>query len=68
MTEEDSGYFLINLDRNSPNILLKTVPELTAMEDISDEQCNKHIYCGVPMYYPCSTMLRYNVLQSNHPC
>ena len=57
-TSEDSGYFLLNLDRNSPRILMNIVPEFMRMREVTDEQCEEHLYCGIPIYYPCSTMLR----------
>lgn len=59
-TSEDSGYFLLNLDRNSPRILMNIVPEFMRMREVTDEQCEEHLYCGIPIYYPCSTMLRIN--------
>jgi hypothetical protein len=34
------------------------VPELYSAKEISEEWCQKHLYCAVPVYYPCSTMLR----------
>ena len=58
MTSTDAGYFLINLDRNSPRILMNFVPELYNAKEISEEMCNKHLYCAVPVYYPCASMLR----------
>ena len=58
LASEDSGYFVINLDRNSPRVLLNHVPEMFEMHEILDEQCDQQIFCGVPIYYPCSTMLR----------
>ena len=57
-TDEDSGYFLLNLDRNSPRVLMNIVPEFMKMQDVTEEQCQEHLYCGIPIYYPCSTMLR----------
>ena len=58
LASEDSGYFVINLDRNSPRVLLNHVPEMFEMHEILGEQCDQQIFCGVPIYYPCSTMLR----------
>lgn len=56
--KDDAGYFVINLDRNSPSVLFGWVPEYYTMKDISERECNKYLYCGVPVYYPCSSMLR----------
>lgn len=58
--KDDSGYFVINLDRNSPSVLYHWVPEYYTMKEISDKECQKYLYCGVPVYYPCSSMLRIN--------
>ncbi len=58
--KDDAGYFVINLDRNSPSVLYHWVPEYYTMKEISEKECNKYLYCGVPVYYPCSSMLRIN--------
>jgi hypothetical protein len=58
MISSDAGYFLVNLDRNSPRILTDYVPELYSAREITEEMCNKHLYCAVPVYYPCASMLR----------
>ena len=58
MEREDSGYVLINLDRNSPRALIQHVPELYTAKEIGEKQCEQYIYCGIPMYYPVSTMLK----------
>ena len=58
LSKEDSGYFLINLDRNSPGALMHIVPEMQNIKEVTEEQCKEYLYCGIPMYYPCSSMLR----------
>jgi hypothetical protein len=58
MIKEDSGYFVINLDRNSPSALFHWVPEYYSMKEVTERDCRKHLYCGVPVYYPCSSMLK----------
>lgn len=30
------------------------------MKQISESECNKYLHCGVPVYYPCTSMLRIN--------
>lgn len=60
LLKEDSGYFVINLDRNSPSVLLHHVPEYYNLQDITDEECEKYLYCGMPAYYPCASMLKVN--------
>ena len=42
------------------------MPELFEMHEILEEQCDQQIFCGVPIYYPCSTMLRYVYNLSNY--
>ncbi len=58
LLDDDAGYFIVNLDRNSPRVLYNYLPDMTKLEDVTPEQCQDYIYCGVPLYYPCSTMLR----------
>ena len=56
--KEDAGYFVLNLDRNSPTVLMDWVPEYYSMKQISEQQCEKYLHCGIPVYYPCTTMLK----------
>lgn len=56
--KDDAGYFVINLDRNSPHVLYHWVPEYYTMKQVTDKECQKYLYCGVPVYYPCSSMLK----------
>ena len=58
--KEDAGYFVVNLDRNSPRILEDWVPELKNAKEIREKECETQLYCGVPVYYPASTLLRQN--------
>jgi len=60
LEDQDSGYFILNLDRNSPSVLKDWVPELSKAKEISVKQCEKHLYCGMPVYYPAATLLRVN--------
>ena len=60
LESQDSGYFMVNLDRNSPKILRGWVKELAEAKEISSKQCEAHLYCGMPVYYPAATMLRVN--------
>ena len=59
-TDKDTGYFMVNLDRNSPHILNTWLPELKQAKDILQKDCDKYLYCGAPIYYPASTLLRIN--------
>ena len=56
----DAGYFLVNLDRNSPRVLRDWVPGLSSAREISQADCEKRLYCGVPVYYPAASLLRIN--------
>lgn len=60
LENQDSGYFMVNLDRNSPQVLKGWVKELKDAKVISPKQCEAHLYCGMPVYYPAATMLRVN--------
>jgi len=59
---QDSGYFLLNLDRNSPSLLRGWLAELGSplAKEISARDCEKHLYCGMPVYYPAMTLLKVN--------
>lgn len=58
--KEDSGYFVVNLDRNSPQILKEWVPELKSAKEIRPKDCEAHLYCGMPVYYPAASLLNNN--------
>lgn len=60
LEDQDSGYFMVNLDRNSPKILRGWLPELSEAKEITPKQCDAQLYCGMPVYYPAATMLRVN--------
>ena len=60
VTSQDTGYFMVNLDRNSPKILNTWLPELRDAKEIRAKDCDKHLYCGAPVYYPASSLLRVN--------
>lgn len=45
----DSGYWLQNLDRNSPHTMLNTVSELRNGQFVKDN-CLDVIYCGMPLW------------------
>jgi len=57
---DDAGYFVVNTDRNSPTALMGWVPEFYTMKQISEKQCNKYLHCGMPVYYPATSMLKIN--------
>ncbi|KAF5305113.1 hypothetical protein FQA39_LY09375 [Lamprigera yunnana] len=46
--KNDSGFFLLNMDRNSPDSIKNHVPELNNAIPIEDE-CSDLIFCGFPI-------------------
>jgi len=60
MEKEDSGYFMVNLDRNSPKILNDWIPELKEAKEIKQKDCDAHLYCGMPVYFPAASLLHIN--------
>ncbi|XP_015585017.1 endoplasmic reticulum metallopeptidase 1 isoform X2 [Cephus cinctus] len=46
----DAGYWILNLDRNSPKLIQEAVPELQNAK-VVDVSCNNNItYCGMPLW------------------
>jgi hypothetical protein len=60
LEDQDSGYFIVNLDRNSPKVLHGWVPELAKAKEITPRACEANLYCGMPVYYPAASLLRLN--------
>jgi len=60
LTKSDAGFFIVNLDRNSPRLLFNHVPEMSSglMREIGEEECERHLFCAMPFYYPASTLLK----------
>ena len=56
--KEDAGYFIVNLDRNSPKVLFDHVPQMYELKELTEKTCQEDLYCGMPMYYPCASMLK----------
>lgn len=50
-----TGYWLVDLDMNSPQSIESIVPEVTAMPTVRD--CEKELYCGFPYLMPVTTFL-----------
>ncbi|KAK4883835.1 hypothetical protein RN001_000106 [Aquatica leii] len=46
--KKDAGFFVLNIDRNSPNNLKKYVKELSDVKSIS-EDCDHSLFCGLPI-------------------
>jgi len=60
LEKSDSGYFMVNLDRNSPDVLRDWIPELKNSMEVTKKDCDAYLYCGMPVYYPAASMLRRN--------
>ncbi|XP_066259368.1 endoplasmic reticulum metallopeptidase 1-like [Euwallacea similis] len=48
LSKSDAGFFLLNLDRNSPNILKGYVKDLARAVPLSDD-CERYAGCGMPL-------------------
>ncbi|KAK9707901.1 Peptidase family M28 [Popillia japonica] len=53
---ESSGYWIIDLDINSPHTVDRFVPEVAAAELI-DKECAVYLYCGLPYLVPVLSMI-----------
>lgn len=49
-TKRDSGYFFLNMDRNSPKIVESYVKDLARAQSLS-EDCKKYLLCGLPLVH-----------------
>ncbi|XP_044265898.1 endoplasmic reticulum metallopeptidase 1-like [Tribolium madens] len=49
-TKRDSGYFFLNMDRNSPEIVNKYVKDLARARPLT-EDCKQHLLCGLPLVH-----------------
>jgi len=53
-----TGYWLVDLDMNSPHSVESIVPEVAAtMPTVKD--CERELYCGFPYLLPVTTFLWY---------
>jgi len=46
--KKDSGFLLLNMDRNSPDTIVKTVKDFSEMKSVA-EDCDNILFCGLPM-------------------
>lgn len=46
--KKDSGYFLLNMDHNSPNSVKSYVKEI-ANSTYTENLCDKYLLCGLPL-------------------
>ncbi|EFA07296.2 endoplasmic reticulum metallopeptidase 1 isoform X1 [Tribolium castaneum] len=56
ITNEKSGYWIVDMDINSPHTVDRHVPEMAAAE-LVDQDCKDYLYCGLPYLVPVLTML-----------
>ncbi|XP_076259381.1 endoplasmic reticulum metallopeptidase 1-like isoform X2 [Rhynchophorus ferrugineus] len=51
LSRTESGFFMLDMDRNSPSILKRYVKELADVESLQDD-CEKYTFCGLPLIHP----------------
>jgi MFS family permease len=49
-SKQDAGYFLLNMDRNSPQKVEGHVKDIAKATSL-DEDCKKYLLCGLPLAY-----------------
>lgn len=49
--KKDSGYFFLNMDRNSPRSVAKYVDDLKRTADLESD-CKNFLLCGLPLAHP----------------
>ncbi|KAK9891008.1 hypothetical protein WA026_013341 [Henosepilachna vigintioctopunctata] len=52
--KKDSGYFFLNMDRNSPQSVKKYVDEIKRAKNL-EEDCENFLLCGLPLAHPKMT-------------
>jgi len=48
---QDSGYWLVNLDRHSPGSVHSLFPEVSSIKPVGS-MCEKELACGLPLFSP----------------
>lgn len=56
ITEEKSGFWIVDMDINSPHIVARSVPQLRNAL-LVDKDCENYLYCGMPYLVPVLTMI-----------
>lgn len=56
MRGESTGYWIADMDINSPHTVDRYVPEMTKAELVRQD-CEDHLYCGLPYLVPVLTMI-----------
>lgn len=52
-----NGLWIVNLDVNSPHSISRHAPELMNARLISQDECRKELYCGLPYFIPVTTFI-----------
>lgn len=56
IVNESTGYWIIDMDINSPHTVDRYVPDMTNAIPI-DQDCADHLYCGLPYLVPVLSMI-----------
>jgi hypothetical protein len=54
----DTGYWIVDMDQNSPHTVKSLVPEMANVE-LVDNDCVEHVYCGMPYLMPALSFIWY---------
>ncbi|KAG8237643.1 hypothetical protein J437_LFUL013621, partial [Ladona fulva] len=55
--KHESGYWLVDMDHNSPRALQKTHPNLLENARPVEDECSSELYCGMPYLMPVLTFI-----------
>lgn len=68
LKDHQNGLWIVNLDVNSPQSIVRHVPELMNARQISQDECNSELYCGLPYFIPVITFIWFVVLVCKFVC
>jgi hypothetical protein len=54
----DTGYWIVNMDLNSPHTVKSVVPEMVNAQ-LVEEDCVQQLYCGMPYLMPALSFMWY---------
>lgn len=54
---ESSGYWIADMDVNSPHTVDRYVPDMKNAQLVTKEDCEDNLYCGLPYLVPVLTMI-----------
>jgi hypothetical protein len=55
----DTGYWIVDMDQNSPNTVKSLVPEMANIQPV-EEDCVQQMYCGMPYLMPALSFIWYD--------